>query len=174
MIETEEEEACMEQALKSVSVDEEHKLCRFRVLYKFPILSLKKRGSRGIKKKTEEYVWCGNKILWDFAIIFIVLCVCCVNRCFGSQGSSHQSKIQTSPQSNPLSLFHQFISPKCVSPSFSPPQKSALFTFSIELSQCLTCLSWCYTIWHRQTHHLTRAHEEKFKLVKWENKKMCQ
>lgn len=56
MIETEEEEACMEQALKSVSVDEEHKLCRFRVLYKFPILSLKKRGSRGIKKKTEEDV----------------------------------------------------------------------------------------------------------------------
>lgn len=69
-----EEEACMEQALKSVRVDEEHKLCRFRVLYKFPILSLKKRGSRGIKKKRRKMCDAGIR----FCEILPSFLLCCV------------------------------------------------------------------------------------------------
>lgn len=59
----------------------------------------------------EKNVWWGNKILWDFPAplhhFYCVVCVVCWHRIL-ERGSSHQSKIQNSPQSNlSINLFPQ-------------------------------------------------------------------
>lgn len=103
---------------KWVCLDEEHKLCRFHVLYKFPRgsdLPSWKKGAAAAKEHQKKM--CDEGIRFcEILPSFLLCCVLyvCQPSLWRGCGSSHQSKIQNSPQSNLPFPCHQFILPKCV------------------------------------------------------------